>query len=98
MRWAAAAVLALTLSLIAPAVAAADEQSFLDAVAPLGYTEPADALSAGYAVCAMRGQAGATLTERILRRVLDKLRDARHADNVNPFSHAAGAHLCPRLF
>jgi hypothetical protein len=93
-----AVVLAVAMLLLTAAPAhASNEQAFLDAVAPLGYTEPADALSAGYAVCVMRGQAGASLTERVLRRVLEKLRDARHADNVSPFSHAAAVHLCPRL-
>lgn len=94
---AAAAALAAFLMLLTPAIARADEQTFLDAVAPMGYTEPTDTLSAGYAVCAMRGQAGMSLTERIMRRVLEKLRQDRDAANASPFADAAAFHLCPRL-
>ena len=78
----------------AAGVARADEQTFLDAVAALGYTDPADALSAGYAVCSLEKAVGSSITERILRRVLDRLDEARHSDNVNPFSQAAKDYLC----
>jgi hypothetical protein len=94
--------LALTAALIVlapPAVAnAKDEQGFLDTVAALGYDEPGQALSAGYAVCAVRGQIGQSLTERILRRVLEKMNQYGDANNSSPFSDAAVQYLCPRMF
>lgn len=100
MRIAAALVLAVVLSLVTPAVARAgtDEPGFLNAVAALGYTDQSQALSAGYAVCAVRGQAGKSLTERILRRVLERMNQYGDANNSSPFSDAAVTFLCPRMF
>jgi hypothetical protein len=94
-----AAALALALLFITPtAVAnAADEQGFLDTVAALGYTDTADAISAGYTVCAMNRSVGQSLTERILRRVLNRAADARDAENAEPFAQAAVKYLCPRF-
>ena len=100
MRYAAAtvgAVLALMLT-AAPAHAGTDEQGFLDAVATMGYNDPGQALSAGYAVCAMRGQVGQSLTERILRRLLERAQQYGDASNTSPFSDAAVQYLCPRMF
>ena len=94
-----ALALALALLFITPtAVAnAADEQGFLDTVAALGYTDTADAISAGYTVCAMNRSVGQSLTERILRRVLNRAADARDAENAEPFAQAAVKYLCPRF-
>jgi hypothetical protein len=94
-----ALALALALLFITPtAVAnAADEQGFLDTVAALGYTDTADAISAGYTVCAMNRSVGQSLTERILRRVLNRAADARDAENAEPFAQAAIKYLCPRF-
>lgn len=96
MRY-AAAVLGVVLALVTAAPAHADEQSFLDAVAVLGYDNPADALSAGYAVCSMNKAVGLSITERILRRILNRMNDAVDADNSSPFAEAAQANLCPRF-
>jgi hypothetical protein len=74
--------------------ARADEQAFLDAVSVLGYNDPTDALSAGYAVCAMDRAVGSSLTERILRKVMGKIGDLRDVENTNPFAEAAKANLC----
>jgi hypothetical protein len=74
--------------------ARADEQAFLDAVAVLGYTDHADALSAGYAVCSLDRVVGSSLTERILRKIMGKVGDLRDAENVNPFADAAKENLC----
>jgi hypothetical protein len=94
-----ALALAVALLFITPtAVAnAADEQGFLDTVAALGYTDTADAISAGYTVCAMNRSVGQSLTERILRRVLNRAADARDAENAEPFAQAAVKYLCPRF-
>lgn len=78
--------------------AGADEQGFLTAVAELGYVDQGQALSAGYAVCAVRGQVGQSLTERILRRVLERMNQYGDANNSSPFSDAAIKYLCPRMF
>lgn len=100
MRYAAAAGLAALMLMLAPATAHArgNEQAFLDAVAAMGYLDQSQALTAGYAVCAMRGQVGQSLTERILRRVLEKMNQYGDANNSSPFSDAAVTHLCPRMF
>jgi hypothetical protein len=96
-------VLVLLLALLfgaaftAASPARADEQSFIDAVTPLGYNDPANALSAGYAVCSMKKAVGLSITERILRRILNKLDDAVHSNNSSPFANAASVHLCPRF-
>lgn len=96
----AAAALAAFLLLLTPATAhaGADEQGFLAAVAALGYVDQGQALSAGYAVCAMRGQAGKSLTERILRYLLERANQYGDANNTSPFSDAAVQFLCPRMF
>ena len=99
MKTAAVGALVAVMLMITPATAhAKDEQGFLDAVAALGYTDPGQALSAGYAVCAVRGQIGQSLTERLLRRLLEKAQQQRDADNSSPFSDAAITYLCPRMF
>lgn len=100
MKVAAAAVVAtVMLMLTSPtAHAGADEAGFLAAVAALGYVDQGQALSAGYAVCAMRGQVGQSLTERILRRVLERMNQYGDANNSSPFSDAAVTFLCPRMF
>lgn len=99
MRMAAVTVMVAVMLLVTPATAhAKDEQGFLDAVAALGYTDAGQALSAGYAVCSLRGQIGQSLTERILRRLLEKAQQQRDADNSNAFSDAAVQYLCPRMF
>jgi hypothetical protein len=96
---AAVTVMVAVMLLVTPATAhAKDEQGFLDAVAALGYADQGQALSAGYAVCSLRGQIGQSLTERILRRLLEKAQQQRDADNSNEFSDAAVAFLCPRMF
>ena len=93
-----AALLVLALLFLTPtAVANATEQTFLDAVADLGYTNTSDAISAGYTVCAMNRSVGQSLTERILRRVLNRAADAKDAENAEPFAQAATDHLCPRF-
>ena len=93
-----AALLAIALLLASPAaVANADEQSFLDTVAGLGYTNTADAISAGYTVCAMNRSVGQSLTERILRKLLNKIDAGQDAENTTPFAQAAVDHLCPRF-
>ena len=99
MKVAAAAGLAAAMLLLTPVVARAgtDEPGFLNAVAALGYNDQSQALSAGYAVCAMRGQVGQSLTEQILRRLLEKLNQSRDANNSSPFSDAAVTFLCPRM-
>ena len=96
MKTAAVAVMVAVMLICTPATADADEQTFLDTVAELGYTNPADALSAGYAVCSMNKAVGLSLTERILRRLLNRLDDVRDADNSSPFAQAATDNLCPR--
>ena len=96
-----ALLVALVLLFIAPAATAhagTDEQGFLAAVSALGYVDQSQALSAGYAVCAMRGQVGQSLTERILRRVLERMNQYGDANNSSPFSDAAVQYLCPRMF
>lgn len=99
MKAVAVAVMVAVMLLLAPATASAkDEQSFLSAVAALGYTDQGQALSAGYAVCSLRGQIGQSLTERILRRLLEKAQQPRDANNSNAFSDAAVQYLCPRMF
>ena len=94
-----AALLAIALLFTSPtAVAhAADEQGFLDTVAALGYTDTADAISAGYTVCAMNRSVGQSLTERILRRILNRAADAQDAENAETFAEAAIDYLCPRF-
>ena len=69
----------------------------LDTVAALGYTDTGDAISAGYTVCAMNRSVGQSLTERILRRILNKAADAQDAENAEPFAQAAITYLCPRF-
>ncbi len=100
MRTFAAAALAAVVLMLTPASAHAgtDEAGFLAAVAALGYLDQGQALSAGYAVCAMRGQVGQSLTERILRRVLERMNQYGDANNSSPFSDAAVQYLCPRMF
>jgi hypothetical protein len=99
MRTLAVAVMVAVMLFVTPATAhARDEQGFLDAVAALGYTDHGQALSAGYAVCSLRGQIGQSLTERILRRLLEKAQQQRDAENSNEFSDAAVKYLCPRMF
>ena len=100
MRTLAVGVLVAVMLLLTPATAHAgvDEAGFLAAVAELGYTDQGQALSAGYAVCAMRGQIGQSLTERILRRLLEKAQQYGDANNSSPFSDAAVEFLCPRMF
>ena len=96
-----ALLIALVLLFLAPAStahASSNEQGFLDAVAVMGYTDQSQALTAGYAVCAVRGQVGQSLTERILRRVLEKMNQYGDANNSSPFSDAAVTFLCPRMF
>jgi hypothetical protein len=96
-----ALLIALVLLFIAPAATAhagTDEPGFLAAVSELGYVDQSQALSAGYAVCAMRGQVGQSLTERILRRVLERMNQYGDANNSSPFSDAAVQYLCPRMF
>jgi hypothetical protein len=95
-----ALLLALALLFLAPAATAraSNEQGFLDAVSVMGYTDQSQALTAGYAVCAVRGQVGQSLTERILRRVLEKMNQYGDANNSSPFSDAAVQYLCPRMF
>lgn len=95
-----ALLIALVLLFIAPAAAAhaSNEQGFLDAVSTMGYVDQSQALTAGYAVCAVRGQVGQSLTERILRRVLEKMNQYGDANNSSPFSDAAVQYLCPRMF
>jgi len=92
--------LVVVLAVICAPVAHAgtDEAGFLAAVAELGYVDQGQALSAGYAVCAMRGQVGQSLTERILRRVLERMNQYGDANNSSPFSDAAVQYLCPRMF
>lgn len=94
-----AATLAFALLILTPtAVAnAADEQGFLNTVAALGYTNTGDAISAGYTVCAMNRSVGQSLTERILRRILNRAADAQDAANAEPFAQAAITYLCPRF-
>jgi hypothetical protein len=93
------ATVGVVLALLTAAPAhAKDEQGFLDAVAALGYLDQGQALSAGYAVCAMRGQVGQSLTERILRRLLERMNQYGDANNSSPFSDAAVQYLCPRMF
>lgn len=72
----------------------ANEQAFLDTVSELGYTDHGDALSAGYAVCALDRAVGSSLTERILRKVMGKIGDLRDAENSDPFARAAKTYLC----
>ena len=99
MKALAVAVMVAVMLFVTPATAyAKDEQGFLDAVAALGYTDQGQALSAGYAVCSLRGQIGQSLTERILRRLLEKAQQQRDAENSNEFSDAAVKYLCPRMF
>lgn len=100
MKVAAAAGLAAAMLLLTPAVAraGADEAGFLNAVAALGYVDQGQALSAGYAVCAVRGQVGQSLTEKILRRILERMNQYGDANNSSPFSDAAVTFLCPRMF
>jgi hypothetical protein len=93
----AAGVALVALLLFAAPAHASNEQAFLDAVAVLGYNDPADALSAGYAVCSMNKAVGLSLTERILRRILNRMDAAVHANNASPFAQAATDHLCPRF-
>jgi hypothetical protein len=96
-----ALLIALVLLFVAPAATAhakSNEQGFLDAVSVMGYTDQSQALTAGYAVCAVRGQVGQSLTERILRRVLEKMNQYGDANNSSPFSDAAVQYLCPRMF
>ncbi len=95
---AALAALVMLLTPVAVARAGTDEQGFLAAVAAMGYVDQGQALSAGYAVCAMRGQVGQSLTERILRRVLERMNQYGDANNSSPFSDAAVQYLCPRMF
>ena len=95
-----ALLIALVLLFIAPVATAhaSNEQGFLDAVSTMGYVDQSQALTAGYAVCAVRGQVGQSLTERILRRVLEKMNQYGDANNSSPFSDAAVQYLCPRMF
>jgi hypothetical protein len=94
-----AALLAIALLFLTPAAIAhaTDEQGFLNTVAALGYTDTGDAISAGYTVCAMNRSVGQSLTERILRRILNKAADAQDAANAEPFAQAAITYLCPRF-
>ena len=78
--------------------AGTDEAGFLAAVAELGYVDQGQALSAGYAVCAVRGQVGQSITEKILRRILERMNQYGDANNSSPFSDAAIKYLCPRMF
>ena len=91
-------VVSLAIICAPTAHAGADEQGFLTAVAALGYVDEGQALSAGYAVCAVRGQVGQSLTERILRRILERMNQYGDANNSSPFSDAAIKYLCPRMF
>jgi hypothetical protein len=91
-------VVSLAIVCAPTAHAGADEQGFLTAVAALGYVDQGQALSAGYAVCAVRGQVGQSLTERILRRILERMNQYGDANNSSPFSDAAVQYLCPRMF
>ena len=84
-----AAALALALLLTTPAVAHADEQTFLNGAAALGYDNPDEALSAGYAVCSMRTQVSGDLTSRILQRALEKINRAADAANAEAFNELA---------
>jgi len=92
--------LVVTLAIMCAPIAhaGADEQGFLTAVAALGYVDQGQALSAGYAVCAVRGQVGQSLTEKILRRILERMNQYGDANNSSPFSDAAIKYLCPRMF
>lgn len=93
-------LIAVVLLFMVPAASAhaSNEQGFLNAVAAMGYTDQGQALTAGYAVCSLRGQVGQSLTERILRRVLERMNQHGDANNSSPFSDAAVQYLCPRMF
>jgi hypothetical protein len=90
-----AAALALALLLVTPATAHADTQTFINDAAALGYANPDEALSAGYAVCSMRTQVSGDLTTRILRRALEKINRDTDAANAEAFNALAVAQLCP---
>ena len=90
-----AAALALALLLVTPATAHADTQTFIDGANALGYDNPDEALSAGYAVCSMRTQVSGDLTTRILRRALEKINRDTDAANAEAFNALAVAQLCP---
>jgi hypothetical protein len=77
--------------------ARADDRSFLDAVAVLGYTDRSEALRNGYTVCVMRTEASGDLTDRVLREVLSRLDRPEAAAESDEFAALAVKHLCPEL-
>ncbi len=88
---------ALLGSLYLAPTAAADDRSFLDAVAVLGYTDRTEALRNGYTVCVMRTEASGDLTDRVLREVLSRLDRPESAADSDEFAALAVKYLCPEL-
>lgn len=87
---------AVMLWVFAP-TAHADDDSFLDAVGQLGFTDRSEALRNGYTVCVMRTEADADLTDRVIRGALDWLNRDEAAADTDEFAAAAVKFLCPEV-
>jgi hypothetical protein len=76
-------------------LARADEQSFTDAVATIGYDNAADALKAGYAVCAMQTTVGGYITKRVIDKMLQRINETSQDVKAEQFVDFAATLLCP---
>jgi len=83
----------LAIAYAAPAYA--DEQSFTDAVAKIGYANHGDALKVGYTVCALESTIGSYMTGKVIHRALAKINDTQDDLQSDEFARLAVTLLCP---
>lgn len=95
IRYALFTAVATTLLLGLAPSAHADERSFTDAVATIGYDNAADALKAGYTVCAMQATVGGYVTKKVIERMLRKINESSQDVKAEQFVDFASELLCP---
>ena len=80
---------------LSQAVAGADETTFTTNAAKLGYDNPQEALSAGYAVCAMRSEVSPSAATRLLQMALNRINPGTDPATADAFNTLAVTQLCP---
>lgn len=97
MRTLLTIVLFAVVLLWTPAAAHADTDTFLVEAEKLGMIDRTEALRNGYAVCVMRTEADADLTDRAIRGALEWLNRDKSAADTDEFVQIAVTNLCPEL-
>lgn len=87
----------IALALLTAGSARADTDTFLVEAEKLGMSDRNAALRNGYAVCTMRTEADADLTDRVIRGALDWLNRDQAAANTDEFAALAVKYLCPEV-